>query len=78
MTDLFIWGFKMDFETQIQNVKHRCFSGMVSIENKTGKLFHEVYPELESKFWKHAEAKNKTGLLYVLNQITKALDDLER
>ena len=49
---------------------------MNAIEQAIGTTMDVRYPALEDKFWKHADAGNVKGLIFVINQLAKILDDL--
>lgn len=53
-----------------------CLNRIEKIEDLTGKMFHEVYPELAEKHIKAMD--NGSKLIYLANQLSKIIDELGR
>lgn len=60
----------------ISFLKNRILQTMSSIEDITGKLFHESHPELESLFWIATDSNHTSKLLYLNNQLNKIVDEM--
>lgn len=67
----------MTNEDQIKYLRNSILTMMVRIEDKTGQLFHESHPELESSFWFLVDANNLSGLKLKHNEFCKIVDSLE-
>ena len=51
----------------------RIMQIMAQIEARTGEMFQDTYPELEVKIWDHID--NKKNLSFLINQLSKILDE---
>ncbi len=58
-----------------QYYKQNILDLMTQVENKFGKMFHELDPELEREVFMTFDNDNdKSGLIYLNNKIAKLLD----
>ena len=63
---------------QIEYYAQKILKTMASIENKTKKLFHEIYPDLEGKFWQAREDDDLKGLRQISFKLDKIIDEINR
>lgn len=51
---------------------------MAKLEEKLGKMFHEIYPDIEKQYWIAVEAKNTRKLASISQKLDKEIDKLEQ
>lgn len=47
-----------------------------SIEDKTGKMFHEAYPDLNDRYEKYCNGEHTSKYTYIVNQLQILIDSL--